>query len=274
MAQVGGWIEKSGGVMLPAPKVQLYQSAAPVDVFVSGGYPSANVRQQIQPVRRVKVTVPGIPASILDDVATYQPMVELMRYTRLNGRENVASGNGFKSGGYVHPSHGPAASGDGSFTHGGAHGGVGPDVQAIRPTEWPILAGNDAIDVTQGMLGFMCIVDLTYRDNTGNYNVFSGLAPSTALSRRQGRPGRRFPYVRQFSPGYFEFRLSVIDPSDPRGKRIHGPVSSRVACTTNIFPFLPAGLDVDGNAQATIDARYEPRIINFWIGAASRLPAQ
>lgn len=218
----GEEVSAGGGIMLPAPKVQMYQPVVRPDVFVSDGYPVAGAVVQANPVRYVKVTVPGIPAAVLDDLAGYAPQVELVRYARLHARQNASTGNGNKSGGFVHPSHGAAPYG-GSYTHGGAHGGVGGGVQAIRPTEWPILAGNDAIDVTQGLLGFMCLVPVYYRDNTGNNsNNVGALVPSHGLSRGRGGAYSRFPYQKALSGAYYGFRLSIKDSSDARGKRIWG----------------------------------------------------
>lgn len=266
----------ASGIMLPAPKVQMYHPTVPSDIFAALGSPSVGTSVQLAIVRYVKVTVPGIPHEILKNIAKYQPQVELLRFTRLNGRDSqspASAGNGTRSSAYVHPSHGPAASGNGSFTHGGAHGGVDPAIQALRPTEWPVLTGGDAIDVTQGIAGFMCLFPIEYRDSAGASVMIEALVPTSSLGRR-ARPGRRFPYQRIFSPGYFEFRLSVVDLSDPRGKRIHGPHSLRVSATNNIFPFLPAGLDAGGKAQATIDPRFDQKTANFWLGSTSRLPAQ
>lgn len=259
-----------GGVMLPAPKVQVYHPAANTPVFVGLGFPSSAATQEVVPTRLVKVTVPGIPSAILADVASYKPQIELLRYVRLHSRENASAGNGTKTGGYVHPSHGPAASGDGSFTHGGAHGGVSAEVQAIRPTEWPILSGADAVDVTQGMMGFMCFGPVNFRDNTGNIQALDLVYPAERV--RTQRLGRRFPYAGAFAPGYFAFRLSIIDLEDARGKRIHGPVSQIVSATNHKFPFVPAGLDASGRAQADVAAGFDPKFVNFWIGSTSRLP--
>lgn len=145
----GGYSAPSvGGVILPAPKVQLYTPSPSPDLVISDGSPVAGALRNVRTVRRAKVTVPGLSQAILDDLDTYKPQVELMRFTRLNTRENASGGNGTKSSGYVHPAHGPAASGNGSFTHGGHHGGVDPAIWPIRPTEWAITAGNDSVDVT------------------------------------------------------------------------------------------------------------------------------
>lgn len=268
----GGFLASPGGVLLPAPKVQTYHPIAEPDIFVGDRFPSTPSTVQVRATRFVKVTVPGIPSAILNDVEGYKPQVELLRYTRLRSREYASAGNGTKSGGYVHPSHGPAASGNGSFTHGGAHGGVDPAVQAIRPTEWPILNGDDWVDVTQGVLGFLCIGPVPYRDNTGSNQLVDAVYPAERV--RTYYMGRRFPYAGMFAPGYFAFRLSIIDRSDPRGKRIHGPVSSVVSATNHKFPFTPAGVDIAGRAQADIAVGFDPRYVNFWIGSTSRLPTQ
>ena len=264
--QIGG----GGGVMLPAPKVQMYAPSVRPDVFVSDGNPSADTTVQANPMRYVKVTVPGVSQAVFDDISGYSPQIELMRYTRLKTRENASSGNGNKSGGFVHPSHGPAASGDGSFTHGGLHGGVGATVQKIRPTEWPIFASDDSIDVTQGILGFMCLVSVQYRESTGNVSSLGALVPSHNLSRGRGGAQSRFPYQKIMGGAYYAFRLSIKDKSDPRGKRIHGPLSQIIYCGNSVFPFLPDGLDPSGRAAAIPAPNTDKRAVNFWFD--NRLP--
>lgn len=264
----------SGGVLLPAPKVQAYIPIAPSAVFVADGQPSSGVQFQVSPLRYVKVTVPGIPAAILADIAGYKPLVELLRFTRLESPERMASGNGTKTSAYVHPSHGPAASGNGSFTHGGTHEGTDPAIQAIRPTEWLVTSGADVIDVTQGILGFMCHGKIAYRDSLGNLQNVNALYPSSRanFSKRVRVSGRRFPYSSTYTPGYFAFRLSIIDKDDERGKRIHGPMSTPISVSNSRFPFSPAGLDVGGRAQADVVSGYDSTLVNFWLGSTSRLP--
>jgi len=258
---------------LPAPKVTLINADSSITRYATQGGPSGNATAKVVTGHDVRVTVPGIPEEILDNIAKYQPQIELMRYRR----KTANSGNAFRSSakaGFVHPSHGPAPSGGGKYTHGGDHGGLGgaPATLALRLTEWPVTGPAIALDATQGVLGFMGIFDVRYRDNTGIENVVSALCPH-GYSSANRMPGRRFPYARAFTPGYFEFRLSVIDPSDPRGKRIHGPSSTRVVCSNTYFPFIPAGLSALGKAQADIDPRHQPDRVNFWLGSPSRLPA-
>lgn len=263
-----------GGVMLPAPKVQIYIPQAPAAVFVADGQPSSGVQFQVSPSRFVKVTVPGIPSAILSDISGYLPLVELLRFTRLESPERMASGNGTKTSAYVHPSHGPAASGDGSFTHGGVHAGTDPAIQAIRPTEWLVTSGIEAIDVTQGILGFMCHGAIAYRDPAGNSAFVDAVYPSgrTNLGKRNRVYGRRYPYTSVYTPGYFAFRLSVVDRDDPRGKRIHGPMSTPISVSNAKFPFIPAGIDIGGRAQADLNPSYDSGQVNFWLGSTSRLP--
>ena len=251
------------GISLPAPKVQAYTPVAPQTVFVGDASPTNNSVIKVAPVRYMKITVPGLPQEILENISLYEPQVELLRYTRLNSREIAASGNGVKSGGFVHPSHGPAPSGNGSFTHGGLHS-VSAAVEAIRPTEWSILNGNDTFDVTQGILGFMTIYPSEYRDNTGNIASVDLLVPTHAISRGRSGAFNRFPYSKILSGAYFAFRISVKDQSDTRGKRIWGPMSDIIHCGSNQFPFNPAGVDIGGRAQAVVHPMHDPRFVNFW----------
>ena len=267
------YVASSGGVMLPAPKVQAYHPVAPADLFVADRSASSGAIVQVKAPRYIKVTAPGIPSAVLDDIDTYKPQVELLRFTRLNSREGASAGNGTKTSAYVHPSNGPGASGDGSYTHGGVHGGTDPLIAALRVTEWPILNSDDWFDVSQAMLGFMCYGQVSYREPGGTYTTDKMVYPSWAYSSSVSLPGRRFPYSRLFTPGYYAFRLSVTDPNDARGKRIHGPNSVIVSCTNHVFPFTPSGLDPAGKATAKIAAGFDGTVVNFWLGSTSRLPA-
>jgi hypothetical protein len=258
-----------GGVALPAPKVQTFRPDVPYDPEVSDSIPIGGSALTVPTKRWITVTTPGIPRYILDDVATYKPQIELLRYTRSTGARSLVTGQRHKNVGYVHPSNGPGASGNGSFTHGGSHA-VSPAIAALRQTEWPILTGKEHTDVTRGMCGFMAMLFVSWRDASGAQNSIQLPCPTGSRSRFP-LPGARFPYSRTFTPGYFAFRLSVVDPSDPRGKRIHGPVSEVVSLTTNEFPFDPDGLDPLGKAAATLNT--QPLALNFWIGASSRLPS-
>jgi hypothetical protein len=258
-----------GGGGLPAPKVQTFRPDAIYDPQISDGQPSSGSLMKLPTKRFIKVTTPGLPQFILDDLATYKPQVELLRYTRSAGKRSLVTGQRYKNVGYVHPSHGPLPSGTGSFTHGGAHS-VPQTLSDLRSTEWPILTGKDHIDVTQGMASFMAMLSVAWRDSLGNLN-FTQLPCPTSSRMRRPIPGSRFPYSATFTPGYFAFRLSVIDPSDPRQKRIHGPESQVVSLTTNEFPFDPDGLDPIGKAACTLNT--QPVSLNFWIGASSRLPS-
>lgn len=261
------------GVILPAPKVQLFVPlGGPADVSVAERQPSSGGLRQISLVRRCKVTAPGLSQEVLDNVSEYQPQVELLRFVRRKSSDTASSGNGSKSSAYVHPSHGPAASGDGSFTHGGSHGGSSPAITALRETEWPLLTSTSFVDVTQGMWAFMSWADdLVYRDATGNVQQFRGVYPAELAAQRYRIAGRRFPYSNAYSPGYFAFRLSVKDPSDPRGKRIHGPVSQTVRLVNDKFPFLPAGVEVGSNrALADLNPAYDSDRGNMFF--VTRLP--
>ncbi len=263
----------SGGVVLPAPKVQLFVPAlGAADVSVAKVQPSSGGLVQINLVRRCKVTVPGMSQEILDNTAEYDPQLELLRFVRRKSSDRASSGNGAKTSAYVHPAHGPAASGNGSFTHGGAHGGTAPVLTAVRETEWPLLTDAKFVDVTQGMWSFMCWADdIAYRDSTGNYAPFSGVYPAEMAAQRRRLSGRRFPYSSAYSPGYFAFRISIKDPSDQRGKRIHGPVSQTVRLVNEKFPFNPAGLEAGSNrALADLSKGYDSQRGNMFF--VTRLP--
>lgn len=270
MSGTSGFINSGGGgLMLPAPKVQMMVPVAQPALFVSDNSPSSGNTVQVTPRRYVKVTVPGIPSAVLGDLATYAPQVELLRYTRRQRRENASGGNGGKGGAYVHPAHG-LTPGGGSYTHGGQHGGVDPAIWAIRPTEWPILSGADNIDVTQGILGFMCLHPVYMRDNSGVTSTVDCLIPSHGLVKGRSTSFSRFPYQKSLSGAYFAFRLSIRDPSDARQKRIWGPTSEVVQVGNTAFPFLPDGVSPLGESAAVQNPLHDPKAVNFW--TVSRLP--
>lgn len=252
-------------LVLPSPKLQLYK---PVDAdlfFVSEGPPSAGGLKEVTIRRRVKLTFPGLPSEVIDNVALYEPKLELLRFTKSTSRENDSVGNGFKTSGYVHPSDAPAGN-SGSFTHGGRHGGVHPDTVALRITEWNITTSGQYVDVTQSVLAFMCYLVVPYRDNTGNVLTLQSVTAATC-SNHYPAPGNRFPYSRRYGAGYFAFRLSIKDLGDARLKRMHGPVSERLICGSHYFPFEPAGVDFLGRAQATVSNQFSTNDtnLNFWI---------
>lgn len=276
----GSLTQSSGGVVIPPPKVNIMTTALRPAVFVSKGQPSAGGTEQVEPLRYVRVTTPGISQTILDDLAGYAPQVELLRYTGKNGREGGRGGNGGKASDFAHPSHGPSGVGgtfaNGSFTHGGVHGGVDTSVRAIRPTEWAITGPHNSIDVTQGMLGFMCHMPVGYRDLASTPGItLPAIVPSYALSRGRGTYVR-FPYEKMLSGGYFAFRISIRDLSDSRGKRVWGPYSEMIQCANTLFPFVPDGVDGSNATCALPHPRYisDPalasRAVNFW--TVTRLP--
>jgi hypothetical protein len=134
--------------------------------------------------------------------------------------------------GYVHPSVG---SGDGSFTHGGLmNGGPGDGLSnSPRPTEWPVSYNQQRFQMDQ-LHGWFTLRNLIYRNAAGAQTAFIAPVPSF----RKTRNGRRYGsvgYSTAYQPAYFAWRYSIIDPSDPRGKRITGPMSPVVAISTNRF---------------------------------------
>ncbi len=268
-ASLGG--SGGGGAGLPTPKVQLYVPNNPAGLFVAKDGSSSGGTTSVVAKRYVKVTVPGIPSSILENAADYQPMVELLRFVPKKARENASTGNGNKAAGFVHPSSAAAVSGNGSFTHGGGHGGTSSALQALRVTEWAITNGNDAIDVTQGILAFMSNTDVSYRDAGGTSATIRVTTAESCFKTSWYNIGSRFPYSRRFGPGRFIFRLSVRDLNDARQKRIHGPNSAIVLCSNNVFPFNPAGVDANGRAQATVSGFFDDKQVSFWF--EQRIPA-
>lgn len=248
---------------LPAPQIGFRNTLA--SYAVADVMPSNPTVVAADVEREVWVTAPGIPAGILDDPAKFGLQLELLRYRRKTGRQDMVGGNSNRSGGYVHPSHGPAPV-DGSFTHGGKHGGAEPAIQALRPTEWPIMSGADAINVTQGILGFMAFDTVYYRDSAFSASGVKSIVCSTKRSKRGGSPGKTFGYT-NYLGGYFAFRFSVKDPSDDRAKRIWGPMSVPVYCAGAVHPFVPNGATVGGQAIVAVNPIYaDVPFASFWIG--------
>ena len=269
---------------LPAPKVMLYKPLpAPLLRICDQSILAGNL-VDVTTKRHVKISCPGIPQEIFDNLPLYEPLLELMRYTGGGtvGLTPSQGGNGSEGSAYVHPSN-IIPSGNGSFTHGGLQSvsGVGPALAALRQTEWPVTLPVESFDVTQGLLSFMVLGIVPYRNavtslGAGTLGIYSA---SAALRRRKFVQSKRFPYGNIYSPGYFQFRLSIKDPRDERGKRIHGPSSIKISCSNSIFPFDPAPTVpfnvpiIGGAAQAFLNLNFISEEANFWLGSTSRLPA-
>jgi hypothetical protein len=261
-------LRAKAGVSLPAPVVRLGKNETGFQPLVSDGpLPNDKVRK-VDAKNIVTVSVHGIPQLVLDDLAKYKLQLELIRYKH-RSTVSQAFARSFKTSGYVHPAHGPAPSGNGSYTHGG---GVSQfsNINAIRETEWTVTHYGQLIDVTQGMHGFMMYNTFAYRDNTGNIIDAAGVMP--AGRGNNTRFGKRMPYSGRFRPGYYTFRWSIIDPSDRKGQRIYGPESKTISLTTEVFPFLPEPTLPDGKTTASISPTYNDAMTQAWLGSVSRLP--
>lgn len=265
----------AGGVALPAPVVRA--GAGPALYDANDKIPILGAVVQVRVQNPVSVSVHGLPAEVMANLDKYQPKLELLRYVSKRTTRTTWSRT-MRNAGYVHPSHGPGASGNGSHTHGGAHSGLPPATTAIRPTEWDVLAWGQVIDVTQGMTGLLHLRDVAYRKASSGLETYSTVTcPCPSGRTGYANPGRRFPYGAAFRPAYYKFRWSIIDPTDDRGQRLTGPTSDTVSITSEVFPFIPdeAWLDTingDYHATAMVDARYDPRLLRVWVGSVSRLP--
>lgn len=258
----GSLATSTGGITLPAPVLRRASSLlAPPALYIE----EAGAATQVNTLSIVTASVHGFPDEIMQNLAQYQPQLELLRYVPRRTREPFRN-RSIVGGGYVHPSHGPAASGNGHHTHGGVHTKTAA-VMAIRPTEWAVMNWGQVIDVTQGMFGFMRGMFIQYRDPTGN----GATLWATTAAPQKAVIGTRFPYSSAFRPGYYRFRWSIIDPSDARGQRISGPLSDTVSVSTAVFPFSPAP-PIGGGATATVVATFNHRLLNTWLGSVSRLP--
>lgn len=260
-----------GGLGLPAPVVRVGEFDPSNNTYqvpdqnpaAAGGTVGVTVRSQ------VSISVHGLPQAIFADLATYQPKLELMRYVRRRTTTDRFSRN-FRTNGYVHPSSVAFSNPSGSHTHGGGHPTISGVVTPLRQTEWDVLNFGQVIDVTQGMLGFMHIANVPWRDSLGNQGTTKLVVPSG--SSMNGGFGKRYPYAGIYYPGYYKFRWSIIDPSDDRGQRVTGPLSDTVSITTEVFPFIPAAADPFGRAAANLNPAHDFQNLRAWVGSVSRLP--
>lgn len=265
-------VSQPSAISLPAPRVRLVKEPVPTIVQVPSVSASGPL-MDIELRNRAQVTVHGVSVEVLENLADNRLQLELMRYTRRHSRTTASAGSGTKLAGYAHPSNGPAPSGTGSHTHGGSHGGV--PIEPLRVTEWSVTNHGQVIDVTQGAAAFMVHMDVLYRDNTGNTPTVNVLTSATASNGSSTGMGKRYPYAGTYSPGYFKARWSVVDASDPRGQRVHGPLSETFTLTNDVFPFIPDMAFDNGGillAAAKLDPRFQSRVGRFWIGSTSRLP--
>lgn len=234
-------------LVLPPPHVFLKSRGAAFDPLVIG-QPAFTVRipnlslvlppTTVDVQNRAYVSALNLPQALVDSPAEYGLQLELMRYvtssrsrTR-NRNEYVSDGRytGRAKRGYVHPSNGPAPSGNGAMTHGGAYI-AHPTILADRVTEWPITGFGQVVDVTQSMAAFMIFATVKIQDdNPANPNgeVYPYLIPSSykRSTRRIARWG-----AHACKPGRFAFRYSILDPGSPPGvpARLVGPLSPIVS---------------------------------------------
>jgi hypothetical protein len=259
----GSVLSGTAGVGLPSPVVRL--GGAPVTVEVADGSPVTNNTLSVSVLTQATVSAHGLPRFVLDDIDTYRPQLELMRYVGRRTRSVTFSRN-FKNSGYVHPSDG-VTSPSGSYTHGG---GQPFTIGGFRQTAWPVSFHGEVFNVTQGVLAFMQVGSIQFRDATGTVNAVNTLHPAGVFMNVNR--GKRYPYDGKHKPGYFAFRWSVIDPSDDRGQRVTGPLSSVISCTNEVFPFIPDVSLADGRATASIAAQFDERVARLFVGSVSRLP--
>lgn len=248
---------------LPAPRVQVRRTSAPNAVQVQNtSFQNAAVRM----VHAVLVTTHGLSVDVINNPA-YKVQLELLRYVRRRRSTSGDPANASRQkAGFVHPSHGPAASGNGSHTHGGTHSATlnfGPAIIPFRLTEWKVTDLQQTVDVSQGCAAFMVRAPVAYRDPAGDMPNIQAVYP---ISNRgsNARMGRTYGYAGLFTPGYFKFRWSIIDPADPRGQRTHGPLSETVAISSEVFPFVTDVMN-GGKATVTINPAYDPNRLSAWI---------
>lgn len=263
MAEQFGSIPSTTLPSLPTPKPRVNGlSDGGLVVQVPVGSSAGSTFTNVTFTQQVEVTVPNIPQLLLDD-PSFDLRLELMRYRRKTAYDGSSA---YKC--YVHPSNAPATSGDGNHTHGGEHGGSSSAVAALRVTEWQLTSHGQVTDVSQSMASFMIWKDVEYRTATGSGNV-NCLCPSTGNTKNVTY--YRFPYQAIYSPGYFKFRCSIVDPTDERGQRLTGPESEVVSITSERHPFPVFGYD--GSGYPYTDATgVDTTRIGAWIGETSRLP--
>jgi hypothetical protein len=221
---------------LPAPKMRIVGPASGEGFLIPentrAGFPIAvNARTQLECVAL------DIPAVFFQP--QYRLQLELLKYRRTNSSKQVVTPARRGSSDWVHPSHGNLVGND---QRGGAHFDTfgNPINMSLRPSEWPITARNQIINVTQGAAG-RCVY---MRPGTTLYTA--GLGPTYLpmpfyvignADRCQDRNPIRF----RGTPGVltmpkFRFRYSIVDPDDPRGGRISGPMSPTIVVGNHLPP--------------------------------------
>lgn len=268
MASTGSDFVAAGGGGLPAPKVRVTGGGNAWQTVSMPVYSPSGTLTDVQ-VQPVTVTVTDVPSVFTDSAFGLQ--LELMRYRYRRSKARANLSGEFRS--WVHPSNGPAPSGDGTWTRGGAHLQTSPAVVALRRTEWPV-TNTSSVDVSQAMFSFLCQKQIPYRSV-----LSTGVPDATVLgfspkAGSVGWPGRRFAYSSAYTPGLFAFRLSVVDVDDPRGARVSGPLSEMVCVSNTVFPFRVDSVSSQllGKQTASIAPGYDPLLFRAWIGSTTRLP--
>lgn len=252
---------------LPVPKIRVAGG--------NGGVAKFEIPQEDWTGNTTTAIMNLVTVAVADLPHDVKVQLELLRYSRRNASAKANTGHSAKQRAWVHPSHAPNPV-PGHWTRGGTHSAIGATVASLRQTEWSVV-NTDVVDVTQAMLGFISTRQVAYRSPAAAPPfdpdmTIDGI--STVARGKMRRPGRRFAYAPAFHPGVFAFRYSVVDPNDPRGSRVSGPMSQPVFVHTAVFPFVvdeKASAET-GYAMATIDPAYDPSVLRAWIGSVTRLP--
>lgn len=223
---------------LPVPKMRIVGPAIGEGVLIPQDTPSGML---------IAVTTASQLECVALDIPTvfFQPQyglqLELMRYRRTTTSKQVITPRRRGQSDWVHPAHGGRSGND---QRGGDHfdqSGV-PLNMLARPSEWSITTRNQVVNVTQGVAGRCIYV------RPGRAFFVNGFGPSfdsnpTYIIGNASRANHRYAAIFRGLPGVwsankFRFRYSVVDPDDPRGGRISGPMSPVIMAGSHIPPVI------------------------------------
>jgi len=242
----------SGSLVLPVPKVRLQSPFNGVQSSMQTAWSGEHVEVFNVP----EIIAVDIPDALLAPELGLQ--LEILRYRR-GGRHNSKSG--YNGSGYVHPSHHVNGEHrDGTFWRGGRHNDHS-NGYVPRPTEWSVTAKNQVISMSD-IASFVRLVNVEYRDSTGNASAVKCFVPTYSCSKSVGNSKRH--YAKVYTPSYFCWRYSIIDLSDPHGNRVSGAISRVVKMTHRRHPFkyLPVESAAIGKACCEVNPTFNDSQIN------------
>lgn len=191
--------------------------------------------------------------------------VEMAHYRRSMSRYQAGKG-----GGYVVPAPWDGAINplDNGWTRGGIHTDHSGNPLPRRPNHYQVTAVNEQVPVFEYLHNRHTMLDVAYRDTTGNGTTVELLVPSHRRNINAKYFGKTFMYSSMYTPYYFRFRYVIGTP----GTFVSGPWSNTIKLAYRYHPFKvdPVASATLGLQVGDIGKNFDPVYMNCWF--ETRLP--